>query len=528
MAGLNLSAPQFPASNSAQRISATLTPERKKVALKPGHSLMDWIRLGRSGQDLTSVGGKVLEVSLEDLAKHNKQDDAWIAIRGKVYNITPYLEFHSGGIDELMRGAGIDGTQLFDEIHKWVNAETMLEKCYVGTLKSAIASRKGSLSSRGSNKSNTAATNLLKLTPPPQVVEKPKYEWYQNTKCVIIVVYTMTRGMQSEMVTIDREGRDLRVTILIEDYTFLMHIELSQLVTSDYNVRVDKEFGKVEIVLPKDVPDIQWGSLGSDLDHHNCFVKTAERDKIFRPCKVLSVESVSHDTKLFCVALPEGTRMCVPLGYHVRISHRVSGMDIDRCYTVVLPSLRAGCQDDRVSDGSVLYLMIKVYQDGALSSWIGTLSPGDVMEVSDIEGSFRRVSLDTCTHLVLFAAGTGFTPMVRLIYESLVADTSCKRQVKLLFFNKKHGDIFWKDQLDELAAANNRFSVTYILSEPDEDWDGPMGRVNKDLVKDHIPTVNDGIRRLLCACGPILFTKEVIRLAKELGCEKDHIHAFEG
>lgn len=29
---------------------------RNKCALQPGHSLMDWIRLGASGKDLTGVG----------------------------------------------------------------------------------------------------------------------------------------------------------------------------------------------------------------------------------------------------------------------------------------------------------------------------------------------------------------------------------------------------------------------------------------------------------------------------------------
>lgn len=47
------------------------------------------------------------------LKQHNKRDDAWSAINGKVYNITPYLPYHPGGERELMRSAGRDGTKLF-------------------------------------------------------------------------------------------------------------------------------------------------------------------------------------------------------------------------------------------------------------------------------------------------------------------------------------------------------------------------------------------------------------------------------
>ena len=43
---------------------------------------MDWIRLGHSGKDLTGVGGKKMMVSREELSKHNKRDDAWMAFRG--------------------------------------------------------------------------------------------------------------------------------------------------------------------------------------------------------------------------------------------------------------------------------------------------------------------------------------------------------------------------------------------------------------------------------------------------------------
>jgi hypothetical protein len=52
------------------------------------------------------------------LKQHNKRDDAWTAISGKVYNITPYLPYHPGGEKELMRVAGRDGTKLFGELFR--------------------------------------------------------------------------------------------------------------------------------------------------------------------------------------------------------------------------------------------------------------------------------------------------------------------------------------------------------------------------------------------------------------------------
>jgi cytochrome-b5 reductase len=47
---------------------------------------------------------------------------------GSVYNITQYLDYHPGGVDEIMKGAGIDATALFQEIHSWVNKNNLLGK----------------------------------------------------------------------------------------------------------------------------------------------------------------------------------------------------------------------------------------------------------------------------------------------------------------------------------------------------------------------------------------------------------------
>lgn len=74
----------FPAENSPQRAnsSGSLNIRAKVVPLKPGRSLMDWIRLGKSARDLAGNGGIVRSITEEELAQHNTQSDAWICIRG--------------------------------------------------------------------------------------------------------------------------------------------------------------------------------------------------------------------------------------------------------------------------------------------------------------------------------------------------------------------------------------------------------------------------------------------------------------
>ncbi|KAF9488989.1 cytochrome b5 [Pleurotus eryngii] len=109
------------------------TKKKGKVALAPGHSPLDWANLKASGEDLRGVD-TLMRIPPSVLKQHNKRDDAWTAINGKVYNMTAYLPFHPGGEKELMRVAGRDGTKLFASTHAWVNADFMLDACLVGFL----------------------------------------------------------------------------------------------------------------------------------------------------------------------------------------------------------------------------------------------------------------------------------------------------------------------------------------------------------------------------------------------------------
>lgn len=107
---------------------------RNKVALKPGFSLVGWVKHASSNDNLSGITGPRIDVTLDELKKHDQPDDCWMAIRGKVYNVTAYVDYHPGGVEELMRGAGTNATELFDETHSYVNFETLLQKCYVGRL----------------------------------------------------------------------------------------------------------------------------------------------------------------------------------------------------------------------------------------------------------------------------------------------------------------------------------------------------------------------------------------------------------
>lgn len=101
------------------------------MVLTAGHSPLDWARLK---SQLAAQQRPFAKIPLSEVKKHKSKDDAWSIFNGKVYNITPYLEFHPGGVDELMRVAGRDGTRLFMLTHSWVNIDAMIDACCIGML----------------------------------------------------------------------------------------------------------------------------------------------------------------------------------------------------------------------------------------------------------------------------------------------------------------------------------------------------------------------------------------------------------
>ncbi|NXL27199.1 NB5R4 reductase, partial [Glaucidium brasilianum] len=493
-----------------------------QVPLKPGRSLMDWIRLTKSGKDLTGLKGRLTEVTEDELAKHNKKEDCWICIRGFVYNVTPYMEYHPGGEDELMKAAGTDGTDLFDQVHRWVNYESMLKECLVGRMAvKPISAPKDegcciysvflqqvpedeTILCMKAFKKNTYFFSLLYF-----FILFYSYDWFQTDSLITIVIYTKQKDMNAELVIVDCQDNQLRGEIIVGDHSYLVEIGSSSVKPFPLLVNIAGKIGKVEITLKKE-DNIHWKMLGQHLESHNTFIKRTDRGLFYRKCKLISKTEVTHDTKLLCLMLPKSTHLHVPTGQHVYLKQIIAGTEVVKPYTPVLPFLPLDLKEPSRHDGAYMYLMIKIYSCGLFTQALDNVQIGDYISVSNPEGNFKKSQLQTSEELFLLAAGTGFTPMVKLLSCALT-EVSCLRRVKLIFFNKTEDDILWRNQLEQLALKDERFEVQFILSQPTKDWVGKQGKISLSLLSESVKRSKKDSKVFICVCGPTPFTEQGVQ-----------------
>ncbi|XP_058225298.1 cytochrome b5 domain-containing protein RLF isoform X4 [Rhododendron vialii] len=89
------------ASSSQQQKTAVRKPApRAKVPFEKGYSQMDWLKLCRTHPDLAGLNGQSNRrlISLNEVKQHQTGGAMWTVLKGRVYNIAPYMKFHPGGI----------------------------------------------------------------------------------------------------------------------------------------------------------------------------------------------------------------------------------------------------------------------------------------------------------------------------------------------------------------------------------------------------------------------------------------------
>uniref|UniRef100_A0A1I8ISH9 Cytochrome b5 heme-binding domain-containing protein n=1 Tax=Macrostomum lignano TaxID=282301 RepID=A0A1I8ISH9_9PLAT len=480
---------------------------RNKTALRPGHSLMDWVRLCNSGRDMLD-GTRPHGVSPEELAKHNKPGDCWMALNGQVYNVSKYADFHPGGPDELMLGAGEDATDLFNSVHRWVNFESMLRRCHVGPLTAPAAAASASSSAVAAKKS-----------------ESVKFTW-RDAGDEFIINFAFPWPCRSFAI-VTSGGLYCRAELDSEDGAAVGYYEFrcccqphAALLLADARCQIDGSTAAT-LRLGKRSSDQRAPVIGPvDIDQLYGLGSAPPPVRLF-PATLSGWSQLTPDTRLFRLSLPAGSAVRTPIGWHVYCETTpVEGegdgeMAVRRAYTPVAMG------NDEAVDGlqevwqpkatAELALVIKFYEGGAFTDWLRRRLPGDTIQVSLPDGKF---SFDSVMHydcLVLIAAGTGVTPMVNLTLAFLDLDS------------------------DKLAC---RHSLTRV--DPTSDWPGLTGRVSGPALANACaswePLAGLPAERVFtAACGPDGFLASVgdalaAAAAADANCplSADRLFMFEG
>lgn len=65
----------------------------------------------------TRNGSPLRQITIEELEAANSIEKPWIAVRGKVYDLTKFVDRHPGGRDFLLLSVGRDATALYESLH---------------------------------------------------------------------------------------------------------------------------------------------------------------------------------------------------------------------------------------------------------------------------------------------------------------------------------------------------------------------------------------------------------------------------
>ncbi|KAG8218500.1 cytochrome b5-like heme/steroid binding domain-containing protein [Butyriboletus roseoflavus] len=81
-------------------------------------------------------------VSYSELQANNTKQNLWVAIHGKVYNVTKFIDEHPGGDEVIISEGGKDATEAFEDVGHSDEARGLLPDLLVGELEQGSAPSK--------------------------------------------------------------------------------------------------------------------------------------------------------------------------------------------------------------------------------------------------------------------------------------------------------------------------------------------------------------------------------------------------
>lgn len=235
----------------------------------------------------------------------------------------------------------------------------------------------------------------------------------------------------------------------------------------------------------------------------------------YTPFPLIEKTIVSHNTRIFRFALPsESAPLGLPLGRHISLRATVDGADVRRPYTPISSE----------SDTGFFELLIKVYPEphGTMSRHLDRMQLGQSIDVRGPLGKFTYAR-NSYRRLNMVCGGTGITPMWQ-VFRAILDDPSDRTEISLVFANVTVDDILLKEQLDDLANRDERFSVYYVLNNPPDAWTGGVGFVSQPILEDRFGKAQTDYFALMC--GPPPMNKAMKSILANLGYTDSQVFKF--
>jgi len=165
-----------------------------------------------------------------------------------------------------------------------------------------------------------------------------------------------------------------------------------------------------------------------------------------------------------------------------------------------------------------LTVTVKRVENGLMSNWLpDNLEVGQELKVMEPMGAFTTdYDKSNKRHLVMFAGGSGITPMMSIIKSMLTEEPDSI--ISLIYCNRDIDSIIFKEKLDQLQTDyEGRLRVIHVLDDAPMNWQGHSGLLNHDMLTkifERIPNWgNDNSTYLMC--GPEGMMKNVEALLAE-------------
>ncbi len=179
-------------------------------------------------------------------------------------------------------------------------------------------------------------------------------------------------------------------------------------------------------------------------------------------------------------------------GQYLSVKVNVDGVKVTRPYSI------SSAPSDILEDG-FYELTIKIKDDGFLSTeFFEKWKTGNIVSVSGPHGNMYFDDLRDSNEIVGIAGGSGITPFRSIIREIVAQKLDLKLTV--LYGSRHEDDIIFAEELSNLAGKlPDKIKVVNICSEPSENWSGPSGFINAELIKKYAGPIEG---KTFFICGP--------------------------